>query len=787
MLTHDISLPDSAPIDVAVDLPTLAPIDDARQVPVANMPVAYQFTRLAERLDARAEEGLIARRAFDFVCGRAIAPETNPAQIESLNRAIETASILLGIDADSETLAAALIFGAAAQVKSVKGAKNVGQLDHAAIVDLFGVAVAGLVSGVVRAGRIEATSLAPTLQQAPNIETLRKMLLAMADDVRVVLIKLAERVVMMRSITRASDVIRRAAAEQTRDLFAPLANRLGVFAIKWELEDLSFRFLEPDLYKHIATMLDGKRIEREAYIAVVLANLRTELDKLGIKAEIAGRPKHIWSIHRKMQSKNLAFEAVYDIRAVRVLVDNVADCYSVLGLIHDHWQPISGEFDDYIAQPKANNYQSLHTAVIDSEGKTLEVQIRTHEMHNASEHGVAAHWRYKEGGANKTAADKRFESKIAWLRQVLELKRELVDQSGFSEQIKQGLFNDTVYVFTPQGKVVDLPAGSTPVDFAYHVHTDLGHRCRGAKLDGQIVPLITKLQNAQRVEILAAKQGGPSRDWANPQLGYLASHRALSKVKAWFRQEYFEVDVAHGRLALEKELARNSATSVALEKVATALNHRGLDECLAEIGRGEITSHQIEIVLRELTAAKSSMSPSAAPVLEFEPTSGVRAAQEMVGGLSAVRTGKSSSGVLVLGVNNIATMVAKCCKPLPTDPIIGFVTKTRGVMVHRLDCINITSLASDQRERLMPAQWGNVDQQPFAADIEVTAVDRQGLLRDVSEAMSHERINVTAVNTITRGNLASMRFTVEIKRAEQLVRLLRTVADVPGVETVRRR
>lgn len=730
----------------------------------------YRIDSLRAQIAQRADEGLVACRALDFV----IAAAKTSARTDALSRAIASVEILLGIEVDSETLAAALIFGAIP--------KN--EMDSAVIADLFGAEVAGLVNGVIRAGRLEVVAAGTPSPSAganntPSVEILRKMLLAMADDVRVVLIKLAERVVYMRSITKADESVRRVAAEQTRDLFAPLANRLGVFAIKWELEDLSFRFFEPELYKRIATLLDGKRGEREAYIKSVLASLRGELDQLHIKAEIAGRPKHIWSIHRKMQSKNLAFELLYDIRAVRVLVDNVADCYAVLGLIHDLWQPIAGEFDDYIAQPKANNYQSLHTAVIDGDGKTLEVQIRTHEMHNASEHGVAAHWRYKEGGAHKTAADKRFESKISWLRQVLEWKREMVDQSGFSEQIKQGLFNDTVYVFTPQGKVVDLPAGSTPVDFAYHVHTDLGHRCRGAKLDGQIVPLITKLQNAQRVEILAAKQGGPSRDWINPQLGYLASHRALAKVRAWFRQEYFEVDVANGRQTLERELARNSATAIALEKVAGALNHRDLEECLAEIGRGEITPHQIELALRVLTTTK----PEAAPVLEF----GASPSAEMIKGLSAVKSDKISGGVLVLGVNNIATLVAKCCKPLPNDPIIGFVTKTRGVMVHRLDCINITSLTSEQRERLMPAQWGNVDQQPFAADIEVTAMDRQGLLRDVSEALSHERINVTAVNTITRGSLASMRFTVEIKRGEELVRLLRTVAEVPGVETVRRR
>jgi GTP pyrophosphokinase len=603
---------------------------------------------------------------------------------------------------------------------------------------------------------------------------MRKMLLALADDVRVVLIKLAERVVFMRSITKADDASRRAAGQQTKDLFAPLANRLGVFQIKWELEDFSFRFLEPELYKRIALLLDGKRNEREAYIGRVLAALRGEMEKIGIKADLAGRPKHIFSIYRKMQSKNVPFEKLYDIRAIRVLVDSVADCYAVLGLAHDLWQPIGGEFDDYIAQPKANNYQSLHTAVIGPEEKTLEVQIRTHDMHVASEHGVAAHWRYKEGAGHKTAADKKFETKISWLRQVLEWKRELVDQGGFSEQVKQGLFNDTIYVFTPQGKVVDLPTGSTPVDFAYHVHTDLGHRCRGAKLDGQIVPLNTKLQNAQRVEILAAKQGGPSRDWINPQLGFLSSHRGQAKARAWFRQEYFEVDVAHGRQAMERELARAGASSLALEKVTVALGHKELEECLAAIGRSEITAHQIEVAIRELTATKVAVAiaPPTSPLL------GV--------GASAASS-KSSSGVVVLGVNNIATMVAKCCKPVPPDPIIGFVTKARGVTVHRLDCANITTLTVEQRERLLPAEWGNTGDQPFLADFELEAEDRQGLLRDVSEALAHERVNVVGVNTQSRGNRASMRFTVEVRLAEHLQRVLRAVSEVAGVETIRRR
>lgn len=722
---------------------------------------------LAGRVCAAYAEGEAARvakveKALGFVTATSrVGQGAAESRIALVQRAIEVAAQLLDIEVDEDTVIAALL------ALSIPEKDR----DYELLGGAFGEDVLALVRGLNRAGKIE--TLSGRANDAAATESLRKMLLAMADDVRVILIKLAERAAYLRSITKADEAVRRAAAITTRELFAPLANRLGVFQIKWELEDLTFRFLEPDLYKKIAGYLDGRRAEREHWIAGVVAGLKQDMAAHGIAGQVAGRPKHIWSIYRKMQSKNLAFEKLYDVRAVRVLVESVADCYAVLGFIHDKWQPIAGEFDDYIAQPKANNYQSLHTAVIGPGDKTLEVQIRTHAMHLASEHGVAAHWRYKEGGASRTAADKKFETKIAWLRQVLEWNRELVGESGFSDAVKQGLFNDTIYVFTPQGRVIDLPAGATPVDFAYHVHTDLGHRCRGAKVDGQIVPLSTALRNAQMVDVLAAKQGGPSRDWLNPQLGFLMSHRAQSKVRAWFRQEYFEVDKAHGRATLEKELARAGSTALALDKVAVLLGHKDIDECCAAIGRGEITPHQIEVALRQARQDRQEVPGEAA-----EPAFAVAAH-------SAV--GKASGGVLVLGVNNIQTLVAKCCKPLPSDPIVGFVTKNRGVMVHRIDCINITSLKADQRERLMPAEWGNTGDQPFAADIEVAAIDRQGLLRDISEALSHERINVVGVNTLSRGNLASMRFTVELKRGEDLSRVLRAVGGVAGVESVTRR
>jgi len=728
----------------------LAIVDDA----VAS---AAESVMARARLAYSPDDAGHVEKAIGFVMASGKAAE----RLNLVQRAMDVAGLLLDIDVDDATVVAAVLALSIAEKDR----------DDELWTSAFGEDVVMLVRGLARAGKIE--TLSGRANDMAATESLRKMLLAMADDVRVILIKLAERAVYLRSITKADEAVRRAAAVTTRELFAPLANRLGVFQIKWELEDLSFRFLEPELYKTLAGYLDGKRGEREAYIAAVVAQLKTDMAGLGIHGQVAGRPKHIWSIHRKMQAKNLPFEKLYDVRAVRVLVDTVADCYAVLGFVHDHWQPIVGEFDDYIAQPKANNYQSLHTAVIGPDGKTLEVQIRTHEMHLASEHGVAAHWRYKENtkeGRNKSSADKKFESKIAWLRQVLEWNRELVGDSGFSDAVKEGLFNDTVYVFTPQGRVIDLPAGSTPVDFAYHVHTDLGHRCRGAKIDGHIVPLSTKLQNAQMVDILAAKVGGPSRDWLNPQLGFLVSNRGQSKVRTWFRHEYFEVDKAHGRQTLEKELARAGATAIALEKISLVLGHKDVDECCAAIGRNEITPHQIEVALRELTAP--------APVAADAPMFATQA---------PMQAGKTSAGVLVLGVNNIQTLVAKCCKPLPSDPIVGFVTKNRGVMVHRIDCINITSLKADQRDRLMPAQWGNTGDQPFAADIEVAASDRQGLLRDISEALSKERINVVGVNTLSRGNLASMRFTIELRRGEDLARVMRAIGDVAGVESVTRR
>jgi len=661
----------------------------------------------------------------------------------TFDRAVSVARLLVMQGADPDTVAASLINAA------IPGA----ELDLEGIEAAFGADLAQLLKGLARAGRIESLVAA-----GPDPEQMRKMLLAIAEDVRVVLIKLAERVVYLRSLTKADEAMRRAAGEETLALFAPLANRLGVAELKWELEDFAFRFTEPEVYKRIASLLDEKRNDREAYIARVIATISGELAGMGIAATVQGRPKHLYSIFRKMRGKNLAFEKLYDIRAVRIIVANVRECYTALGVVHDLWAPVEGEFDDYIASPKANAYKSLHTAVVGPDGKTLEVQIRTEDMHQHSEHGVAAHWRYKEG----RKADQKFDAKIAWLRQVIAWRADVLGAGGGAGRAARGLFEETIYVLTPQGRVVDLPAGSTPIDFAYHVHTDLGHRCRGAKVDGQMVPLNTKLANAQRVEILSAKQGGPSRDWLSG--GYLASPRALSKVRQWFRHEDFEADLATGRGALDKELTRLRATSFAHERIASACGFERAEEFFAALGRGEVTSRQIEIAVR------GEAPVEAAPAVTVKPAPPSR----------------TSSGVLVLGVNNIATLVAKCCKPVPPDPIIGFITRTRGVMVHRADCPNITGLEEAQRERLLPADWGKTGEAPFAADIEVVSLDRQGLLRDISEAISRERINVTAVNTLSRGAHAFMRFTLQVDSGDAIQRVLRQVRDVPGVDQARR-
>lgn len=592
-----------------------------------------------------------------------------------IQHALGTASILVGMNMDYETVSAAILYAAPEYLED--WAEKIEQA--------CGANVKMLVEGMSRMGRISLLGEVGTQDKnaaAQQIESLRKMLLAMVDDIRVVLIKLAERTQTLRSLSGASADQQKLIAQQTRSLFAPLANRLGVWQLKWELEDLSVRYLEPELYKKIAKLLDERRVDRERYITEVVGKLKQSLQQAGIKADVTGRAKHICSIINKMKRKHLDFSELYDVRAVRILVDDVQSCYTALGIVQNLWTPISSEFDDYIAHPKSNNYRSLHTAVIGSQGLALEVQIRTHEMHQHSELGVAAHWRYKEGAKS----DARFDEKIIWLRQILEWKEELADKGDLQEQFKNELFHDQVYVLTPQGKVIALPKGATPVDFAYILHTDLGHRTRGAKVNGSIVPLNYQLQNGQRVEILTVKQGAPSRDWIAPSLGFLQSPRARAKVRAWFKNQNFDESVAQGRAQLDKELHRLGITSLNQEKIAQRLHFNKLEDFLAAIGRNEITSRRIAVAIQAELPTK---------VIEIAKQNVFRPATE--------RTAKAD--ITVGGVNNLMTRIAKCCNPVAPDDIVGYVTRDRGITIHRQDCTFMLRMVENRRDRKLTAQW----------------------------------------------------------------------------------
>ncbi len=629
----------------------------------------------------------------------------------------------------------------------------------------FGEEVAALAAGVEKLYRLRvATRGSPGEQN----EILRKMVLGMVEDVRVVLVRLASRTQTLRWFAKNPHPERADYARETLDIYAPLANRLGVWQLKWELEDLSFRFLEPDLYRRIAANLEEKRFERERYIREAMATLGRALEAQGLKAEIAGRPKHIYSIWNKMRAKGLEFSEVYDVRALRVIVATTRDCYAALGVVHDLWQPIPKEFDDYISRPKGNAYQSLHTAVIGPGDKTLEVQIRTEEMHRQAEYGIAAHWRYKETG-KPARSESRFDEKIAWLRQLLAWRDEIAEGAGWAQKTRQAALDDTVYVLTPQGKVIDLPAGATPVDFAYALHTDLGHRCRGAKVDGQLVPLDTALKSGQRVEITVAKSGGPSRDWLNPERGFLKSHRARQKVRQWFNAQAHAETVAAGRAVVEREARREGALQAGFDPLAARLGFARTEDLFAAVAREEVNLRQMQAALREL--AGLAQGPAAAPA----------GAQERK---SKARGGESP--ILVVGIDRLLTQLARCCKPVPPDPIRGFVTRGKGVSIHREDCASLKRLAERHPERLIDSQWGAVAGGAYAVEMAVTANDRQGLLRDVGDALARERINVTAVRTQSRDDLAFMRFSFDVEDLGQLRRAMAAVREVQGVIRVAR-
>jgi GTP pyrophosphokinase len=631
----------------------------------------------------------------------------------------------------------------------------------------FGSEVAGLIRGVLRMAAIGAVGKpveGPVLGQAHGQkDNIRKMLIALVDDVRVALIKLAERTCAIRAV-KDDDLRRPVVAQEVFDVYAPLAHRLGIGHLKWELEDLSFRYIYADAYRKIARLLDGKRIERDEFIARVTQELTRVLSDAGLEFEISGRAKHIYSIWRKMQRKGIGFSQVYDIRAVRILVPEIKDCYATLGLVHGLWRNIPNEFDDYIASPKENGYRSLHTAVIGPEGKILEIQIRTRQMHEEAELGVCAHWRYK-GSDPESGMASTYEEKIAWLRQVLDWHEETGDPRETAEQFRFDIAQDRVYVFTPHGDVVNLTQGATPLDFAYHVHTEVGHRCRGAKVNGSIVPLTYQLNTGDRVEVLTSKDENPRRDWLQPGLGYLRTSRARAKVQHWFKTQAREDNVAAGRQLLERDFKRMGLTSVDYQRIAKKVQLNSVEDMYAAVGSGDLSSSQV------LNAAQGLVESRPEPPLKL------------------ARPGSPYRGqVQVQGVGNLLNHLAGCCKPLPGDAITGFITQGRGVSVHRSDCARLVKLQESSPERIIDVEWGMAPSANYEVDVAIEAYDRQGLLRDITGLFANARLNVLAINTQTNKsrNTATMRLRVEVPNLGALSKLLERINRLKNVISAER-
>ncbi|MBU9359523.1 bifunctional (p)ppGpp synthetase/guanosine-3',5'-bis(diphosphate) 3'-pyrophosphohydrolase [Burkholderia multivorans] len=699
------------------------------------------------------------------------------------DHAAGTAAIMRTLNVDPPAMQAAALFALTPHLSD----------PERELTERFGDEVARLVADVRKLLRLGTVSLRAAQHAAPEagrdaaqqrraqIEALRKMLLAFAQDIRVVLIRLASRLQSLRYYAAAKLEPPPEVARETLEIYAPLANRLGIWQLKWELEDLAFRFEDPITYKRIAKLLDEKRAEREAYVAQAIERLQQELAAANVQADVSGRPKHIYSIWRKMRGKELDFSELYDVRAFRVIVPDIKDCYAVLGIVHHLWQPVPKEFDDYISRPKPNGYKSLHTVVIGDDGRAFEVQIRTQEMHRFAEYGVAAHWRYKEAGTRgyggQFSASDKYDEKIAWLRQLLAWKDDVEDgaehagDKAWAQLRETSLDDDHIYVLTPQARVIALPQGATPVDFAYHLHSELGHRCRGARIDGAMVPLNTPLANGQTVEIVAVKEGGPSRDWLNLQLGYLKSPRARQKVRAWFNAIEQEENIAHGRALVEKTLQREGKTSVSLDSLAAKLGFKSPEELFSVVGKEEFSLRNIEQALSDAPPAE----PAPEAPADFEKRSS---------GASVAHG--ASTGVLVVGVDALLTQLARCCRPAPPDPISGFVTRGKGMSIHRSDCATFRRMAERAPERVLHTTWsadvlGGRGASVYPVDLMIEATDRQGLLRDISEVFAREKMNVVGVKTQSRRNTAFMQFTVEVSNSAQVQRACTLLGEVQGV------
>jgi len=683
-----------------------------------------------------------------------------------ITHCLEVANILAEMGAPAEVVAAGLLHDTVEDTK-------ITLLD---LRDAFGDTVGNLVDGVTKLTHLPRVSRgdqhlnenhsdngknsqtaemeARRRKQELASETLRKTFLAMGEDVRVVLIKLADRLHNMRTLSAMPEDKRKRIAKETLDIFAPLANRLGIWHMKWELEDLGFQYYNPEKYEEIAHELGHEdQPERQAQIESIKQHLTQLLRRNNITViEISGRPKHIYSIYRKMMQKDKPFDLVRDVRAVRILVPDVPACYATLGVIHTTWRPIPGEFDDYIAAPKDNFYQSLHTAVIYDDRRPLEVQIRTREMHQNAEYGIAAHWLYKEGNRS---SDKTFEERIKWLRSMMDWRADVSDATEFVEGMKTDVFRDRVYVFTPRGDIIDLSAGSTPIDFAYHVHTDIGHRCRGARVNGKLVPLHQELKTGDQVEILTAKRGGPSRDWLNSNLGLVKTQRARSKIKAWFKKQEDEQNLAQGRATLERELQRLGIPEMNFETLARDMGYKAPDELFIALGCGDLP---ISRIIRRLS--------------EKEETTNILAP----GGVTSRPT--STGAIEVVGLKGLLSQVAKCCNPAPGDQIVGYITRGRGATIHRQDCPNM--LRIKDKERLLQVDWGKVEN-TYPVPIKVKAFDRQGLMVDISTLLDGENINIADINVNVNRTLAVINLVVEVKNLSQLSRILTRIENLPNV------
>lgn len=730
-------------------------INSERQdIAIATVPFEDWVSRLS--CDLNQEELARLRLAWDQAQS-GYSQQCHDSGENDFRHALAVATLLAGLHLDAEAISAGLLYDLS----------TLNAFDPASLAADFGEAVSGLIDGAARVSLISKRHEPPGKQSAGQAEALRKMILTMARDIRVVLIALAERLVSMRELERQTIATQRQMAGQTLELYAPLANRLGLFQLKWQLEDLSLRVLEPERYQAIAQRLVAKRVDRERDIRNIQARLAEALKQSGIAAQVSGRPKHIYSIYRKMRQKDLGFDELADIRAVRVLVDTIAQCYAALGTIYELWQPIADEYDDYIAAPKANGYQSLHAAVIGPEGKSLEVQIRTQQMHQRAELGIAAHWRYKEGGWR----DPSFDEKVAWLRELLQWAREEASEHAPIGHYKAELFEDRIYVLTPQGDVIDLPRGATPLDFAYHIHTQIGHHCRGAKVNAKMVPLTHALQTGDRVEVLTARQAEPSRDWLNPALGYLQTTRARSRVRRWFRAREFSRDVAEGRVILERELHRLGETRpVNFEHLAQRARFPKTEAFLAAIGRGEITSAYIATLVSKQSLAKELLQPGTAVARGSSPgTSG-------------------SEAIVIDGMSNLLTHLARCCRPAAGDRITGFITRNHGIVVHRYDCPNVSSLDQAASERLIDAMWGKTDNQRYAVAIQIRADEPQALLKELPTVLGSAQIKLLEVapRTERQPRPAHLELTLEVQNIDQLSRVMHRIAAMRKVYRVRR-